>query len=166
MEKLEWIKNIFGGSLTIRRSGETVGRIIWHNIFSNKAQAQFRGKTFYIIRDFWASRLEVLDGKDQALLARLNINPFNPRSEVILNGKRFELEMKNFWQSRWSWKFNGDEIISFISNEFITRDKGDIELFSACNEEVEILILLGLALRSHFILIILILLVAAVLIIL
>ena len=166
MEKLEWVKNIFGGSLTILRSGETVGQINWNNIFSSKAQARFRGKTFYITRDIWASRLEVLDAKDQSLLARLAINPFSPRSEVILNGKRFELEMKNFWQSGWSWKFNRNEIITFISNEFISRDKGNIELFSACNEEVEILILLGLALRSHFILVILILLAAALLVIL
>ena len=80
------------------------------------------------------------------------VNLFNPRSDVIINGKRFELEIQNFWQSRWSWKYNGSEIISFTSNKFITKDKGEIELSTTCNEEVEILILLGLFVRNQFVL--------------
>jgi len=166
MDKLEWDKNIFGANLEITRAGEPVGSIRWQNLFSSKARAEFRGKTFYISRDILASRLEIFDSKDNALLGRLSVNPFNPRSDIVVNGKRFELDIKNFWQSRWTWKFNGAEIVTFTSNEFITRDKGEIGLFSACNEEVEILILLGLVIRNQFILIILLLLLIAVLIIL
>lgn len=166
MEKLEWNKNILGANLEITRANEPVGSIHWQNMFSNKARAEFRGKTFFISRDILASRLEVFDSKDNALLGRLSVNPFNPRSDVVVNGKRFEFEIKNFWQSRWAWKFNGIEIVAYTSNEFITRDKGEIELFSACNEEVEILIILGLVIRNQFILIILLFMLIAVLIIL
>lgn len=164
MERLEWNKNIFGANLEIKRGEEIVGSVQWQNMFSNKARAAFRGKTFFISRDIMLSRLEVFDGKTQALIGRLSVNLFNPRSDIIVNGKRFELEMRNFWQSRWAWKFNGDEIISFTSNEFIIREKGVIELYSACNEEVEILILLGLVLRNQFILIILLVLLIVILI--
>jgi hypothetical protein len=166
MERLEWNKNIFGANLEITRGDEIVGSVQWQNMFSNKARAEFRGKTFFINRDLLFSRLEVFDGKAQALIGRLSLNPFHPRSDIIVNGKRFELEMKNFWQSRWVWKFNGDEIVTFTSNEFIIRDKGVIELYSACNEEVEILILLGLVLRNQFILVILLLLLILVLVLL
>jgi hypothetical protein len=166
MERLEWNKNIFGANLEIKRGEEIVGSVQWQNMFSNKARAAFRGKTFFISRDIMLSRLEVFDGKTQALIGRLSVNLFNPRSDIIVNGKRFELEMRNFWQSRWAWKFNGDEIISFTSNEFIIREKGVIELYSACNEEVEILILLGLVLRNQFILIILLFLLIVILILL
>jgi hypothetical protein len=155
MEKLEWNKNIFGANLKITRGDEIVGSVQWQNMFSNKARAEFRGKTFFISRDIMLSRLEVFDGKGQALIGRLSVNLFHP-----------ELEMKNFWQSRWVWKFNGDEIITFTSNEFIIRDKGVIELYSACNEEVEILILLGLVLRNQFILVILLFLLILVLVLL
>jgi hypothetical protein len=166
MERLEWNKNIFGANLEIKRGEEIVGSVQWQNMFSNKARAAFRGKTFFISRDIMLSRLEVFDGKTQALIGRLSVNLFHPRSDIIVNGKRFELEMRNFWQSRWAWKFNGDEIISFTSNEFIIREKGVIELYSACNEEVEILILLGLVLRNQFILIILLFLLIVILILL
>lgn len=165
MEKLGWYKEILGTRLFIVRGDETIGLFQWKNLFSGKATAEFRGKTFLITSDIIASRLEISDGKDQALLAKLSVNPFNPRSEIIVNGKRFELEMKNFWQSGWSWNFNGTPIISFTSNEFITRDKGDIELFTTCNDEVEILILMGLALRNQFVLIILFLLLLIILIV-
>lgn len=87
-------------------------------------------------------------------------------TDIVINGKRFELEMKNFWQSKWTWKFNGAEIVAFTSYEFITRDKGEIELFSTCNEEVEILILLGLSLRNQFTLLILLITLLAILLIL
>jgi hypothetical protein len=93
------------------------------------------------------------------------INLFNPRSDVVINGKRFELEIKNFWQSRWSWKFNGSEIISYTSNEFITKDKGDIELFTTGNEEAEVLLLLGLFVRNQFVLFMLLILLIILLII-
>jgi hypothetical protein len=83
---------------------------------------------------------------------------FNPRSDVVINGKRFELEIKNFYQSHWAWKYNGTEIIRFTSNEFITKDKGEIELFTSCNEEIEVLILLGLFVRNQFVLYILLIL--------
>ncbi|HOI50531.1 MAG TPA: hypothetical protein PK167_14555, partial [Prolixibacteraceae bacterium] len=82
-------------------------------MLSSKAEAVFNGKTFFLKREFFLSKLEIYDGKDQSLLTSVMVNLFNPKSDVILNGKRFELEIKNFWQSRWSWKFNGAEIISF-----------------------------------------------------
>jgi hypothetical protein len=164
MERLEWYKGILGTNLEITRGDERVGSVRWQNLFSSKAVAEFRGKVFYLNRDAFLSRLEISDEK--ALLGRLSINLFNPRSDVVINGKRFELVIKNFWQSRWSWNFNGTEIITFASNEFITRDKGEIELFSACNEEVEILILLGLVLRNQFVLLILLILIILLLVVL
>jgi hypothetical protein len=101
------------------------------------------------------SKLEIYDSKDQSMLAAVMVNIFNPRSDVIVNGKRFELEIKNFWQSRWSWKFNGEDVITFVSNEFLTKEKGVIEMYTTCKEEVEILILLGLFVRNQFVLFIL-----------
>ncbi len=165
MEKLNWIKDVFGPKLEVRRGAEVVGSIQWQNMLSSKAEAVFNGKTFFLKREFFLSKLEIYDGKDQSLLTSVMVNLFNPKSDVILNGKRFELEIKNFWQSRWSWKFNGAEIISFTSNGFVTKEKGDIELFSACSEEVEILILLGLFVRNQFILFMLLLLLLAILLI-
>lgn len=155
MKKLYWTKEIFGSKLDLHFGTETIGTINWQHMFSGKAKAEFNGRTFYLKRDFFISRLEIYDGKDQSLLAGVMVNLFNPRSDVVINGKRFELEIKNFWQSRWSWKFNGAEIISFVSNEFIAKEKGEIELYSSCNEEVEIMILLGLFVRNQFILVIL-----------
>ncbi len=166
METLEWNKNIFGARCDIFRKEEIIGLIQWKNMFNGKAICEFRGKTYYIERDLLSSRLEIYDGKKQALLAKLTVNLFNPRSDVVVNGKRFELEMKNFWQSAWAWKFNGTEIISFTSNEFMVREKGEVELFSTCNDEVEILILLGLALRNQFTMVILLLVLIAAIIIL
>jgi hypothetical protein len=165
MEKLFWLKEIFGSKLEILLGSEKIGSIQWQNMFNGKATAVFNGKSFILKREFFLSKLEIYDGKDESLLAGVMVNLFNPRSNVILNGKQFELEIKNFWQSRWSWKFNGNEIITFTSNEFITKEKGVIELFSACKEEAEILILLGLFVRNQFILIMLFLLVLLILII-
>jgi hypothetical protein len=119
---------------------------------SSKAQAIINGKLFTLNREFFLSKLEIYDANDQALLGSVMVNLFNPRSDLIINGKRYELEINNFWQSRWSWKYNGTEIITFTSNEFITKDKGDIELASIMSDEIEILILLGLFVRNQFIL--------------
>jgi hypothetical protein len=166
MMKLFWIKEIFGSKLEILLRSEKIGSIQWQNMISGKATAEFNGKTFFLKREFFLSKLEIYDGKDQSLLATTMINLFNPRSHVIINGKQFELEIKNFWQSRWSWKFNGSEVVSFVSNEFITKEKGEIDLYSACNEEVEIMILLGLFVRNQFILFMLLLLILLILIIL
>ena len=152
MEKLHWTKDIFGSKLEIRQGTEAIGKIKWDNMLSSKAQAVINGKLFILNREFFLSKLEIFDANDQSLLGTVMVNLFNPKSDVIINGKRFELEINNFWQSRWSWKYNGSEIISFTSNEFITKDKGDIELYTSCNDEVEILILLGLFVRNQFVL--------------
>lgn len=166
MEKLHWIKNIFGSKLEILQGTETVGKIQWENMVSSRAQAIINGKLFVLNREFFLSKLEIYDANDQSLLGTVMVNVFNPRSDVVLNGKRFELEIQNFWQSRWSWKYNGVEIITFTSNEFITKDKGDIELHTTCNDEVDILILLGLFVRNQFILFMLLLFLVVVFIIL
>lgn len=159
MEKLRWSKDIFGSKLEIRQGNEPIGKIDWENMVSSKAQAMFNGKFFTLNREYFLSKLEIYDGNSQSLLGAVMVNMFNPRSDVVINGKRFELVIKNFWQSRWSWKYNGEEIITFTSHEFITKDKGTIELSTSCNEEVEILILLGLFVRNQFILYMLLILV-------
>lgn len=155
MDKLQWSKEVFGSKLEIRRGAELIGKIQWENMLSSKAQAMINGKLFTLNREYFLSKLEIYDANDQSLLGMVMINLFNPRSNVIINGKCFELEISNFWQSRWSWKFNGTDIISYTSNEFITKDKGDLELFTTLNDEVEILILLGLFVRNQFVLFIL-----------
>lgn len=166
MERLQWIKSIFGSKLELRQGTDPIGKIQWENMVSSRAQAMINGKFFILNREFFLSKLEIYDANDQSLLCTVMVNLFNPRSDVVINGKRFELEIQNFWQSRWSWKYNGMEIITFTSNEFITKDKGDIELHTACNDEVEILILLGLFVRNQFVLFILFILFVIVLIIL
>jgi hypothetical protein len=158
MDKLQWIKRIFGSKLEIRRGSELIGSIRWENMISSKAQAMINGRLFILNREFFLSKLEIYDANDQSFLGMLMINLFNPRSDVVINGKRFELEIQNFWQSRWAWKFNGTEIISYTSREFLTKEKGEIELYTTLNEEVEVLILLGLFVRNQFILFMLILL--------
>ncbi len=152
MEKLRWTKEVFGSKLELTRGNEQIGRIQWENMLSSKAQAVINGKLFTLSREYFLSKLEIYDTNDQSLLATVMVNLFNPRSDVVINGKRFELEIKNFWQSQWSWKFNGEEIIKYCSNEFITKDKGDIEVNSPMNDEVDILVLLGLFVRNQFIL--------------
>ncbi len=166
MEKLQWTKDVFGSKLELRQGFEQIGSIQWENMVSSKAQAMINGKLFILNREFFLSKLEIYDANDQSLLAMVMVNIFNPRSDVVINGKRFELEIQNFWQSRWSWKYNGQEIIKFTSNEFITKDKGEIELHTSCNEEVEILILLGLFVRNQFVLFMLLLLFLIVIIVL
>jgi hypothetical protein len=157
MEKLQWTKDVFGSKLELRQGTEQIGKIQWESMVSSKAQAMINGKLFMLNREFFLSKLEIYDANDQSLLGMVMVNIFNPRSDVVINGKRFELEIQNFWQSRWSWKYNGQEIINFTSNEFITKDKGEIELLTACNDEVEVLILLGLFVRNQFILFMLLL---------
>lgn len=152
MEKLSWTKDIFGSKLEIRQGASKIGSINWDNMVSSQAQAMINGKLFTLNREFFLSKLEIYDSNSQALLGTIMINFFNTRSDVLINGKRFELEIKNFWQSRWSWKFNGNDIISYTSHEFVTKDKGTIELATPINDEVEILILLGLFVRNQFIL--------------
>lgn len=152
MEKLIWTKRVFGSKATIKQGQEEIGNISWDNILSSKAQAMVNGNLFTLSREIFLSRVEIHDGNSQTLLGTVVVNIFNPSTDVLLNGKRFELEIKNFWQSKWSWKYNGKEIVTFTSHEFITKDKGIIELNTPCNEEVEILILLGLFVRNQFVL--------------
>lgn len=152
MEKLNWSKDVFGSKLKIEQGTEQIGKINWENMISSKAQAMINGKLFTLNREFFLSKMEIYDGNSQALLGSVMVNLLNPKSDVVINGKRFELEIKNFYQSRWSWKYNGEEIITFTSHEFITKDKGTIELATSCNDEIEILILLGLFVRNQFIL--------------
>ena len=152
MDKLQWTKEVFGSKLELKRGNELIGKIQWDNMLSSKAQALINGKLFVLNREFFLSKLEIYDANDQSLLATVMVNLFNPRSDVVINGKRFELEINNFWQSQWSWKFNGSEIIKYSSNEFITKDRGEVEVNSPMNEEVDILILLGLFVRNQFVL--------------
>ncbi len=165
MEKLQWSKDVFGSKLEIRRSYELIGSIRWENIISSQAQAMIAGRLFTLNREFFLSKIEIYDSNDQSLLGMVMINLFNPRSDVVINGKRFELEIQNFWQSRWSWKYNGTEIITYSSNFFLTKDKGEIELFTTLSEEVEILILLGLFVRNQFVLFMLLILLIVLLIV-
>jgi hypothetical protein len=152
MEQLFWSKNLFGNKLILSRGQDPIGHIVWDNFFSSRAHATINGRRFFLNREFMLSKIEIYDSSNQALLGSIMVNLFNPRSDVVINGKRFELEIKNFWQSRWSWKFNGAEIITYQSNELLSHDKGIIELFTTCNEEVEILLLIGLFVRNQFVL--------------
>ena len=165
MERLSWTKDIFGSKLDIQQGTEKIGNINWESMLSSKAQAIINGRLFTLNREFFLSKLEIYDGNSQALLATIMINFLNTRSDVVINGKRFVLEVKNFWQSRWSWKFDGNDIITYTSHEFITKDKGTIELATPITDEVEILILLGLFVRNQFILLILLVLLVVLVII-
>jgi hypothetical protein len=158
MEKLLWSKDIFGSKLEITRGNDLIGNIQWNNMISPKARAIINGRYFILNRDIFLSKLEIYDSNDHALLGSIMVNVFNPKSDVVLNGKRFELEISNFWQSCWAWKFNGEEIITYTSNEFVLKEKGEINLFTTCNEEVEVLILLGLFVRNQFVILMLLML--------
>ncbi len=155
MDKLIWNKDIFGSRIDIHQGTESVGFIQWQHMLGGKARAEFNGRIFFLRREIFNSKIEIYDSEDKFPLAGVMVSIFNPCTDVIVNGKRFELEVKNFWQSRWSWKFNGSEIVTFVPNDFIVRGKGDIELFGACKEEMEILILLGLFVRNQFIILVL-----------
>ncbi len=152
MDRLVWSKGLFKNKLTITRRGEQIGVIDWNNFFSSEALAMLNGRRFLLNRDFFVSKLEISDVTSQAVLASVMVNVFNPKSDLVLNGKRFELEIKNFWQSRWAWKYNGQEIIVFQSHEFLTKDRGEIAIYSGDSEELEVLILLGLFVRNQFVL--------------
>lgn len=152
MERYSWSKGILKNQLEILHGSEQIGSIVWESLVSSKAHGMLKGRRFVLNREFFLSKLEIYDANNQALLGTIMINLFNPKSDIIINGKRFELEVKNFWQSRWSWKFNGDELITYQSHEFLTKDKGSIEVFTACTEEIEILLLLGLFVRNQFVL--------------
>lgn len=141
-----------------------IGSIHWENIFSSKARALINGKLFILKRDFFRSRFEIYDSKDQSLLGMILVNVFYPKSEIVINGKRFELVISNLWQSKWSWRFNNNEIITFITNDFLLKGKGEIHLFTVINEEIELLILLGIYIRNQFFIMVLILLIMIVLI--
>lgn len=159
MEKLQWTKGILKNQLQITRYKEQIGTIEWKNMFSSDALATLNGHRFILNRDFFLSKLEIYDANNEAMLASVMINLFNPKSDVVINGKRFELEIKNFWQSRWAWKFNGQEIIIFQSNELLSKDRGHIEIYTGDTEELEILILLGLFVRNQLVLFMMLLLV-------
>ncbi|MDP2337318.1 MAG: hypothetical protein Q8N05_12885 [Bacteroidota bacterium] len=152
MERYIWSKGILKNQMEITHGSEQIGSIIWESLVGSKAHGMIKGRRFILNREFFLSKLEIYDANNLALLGTIMINLFNPKSDIIINGKRFELEVKNFWQSRWSWKFNGDELITYQSHEFLTKDKGTIEVFTACTEEIEILLLLGLFVRNQFIL--------------
>ena len=152
MERYFWSKGILKNNLEIFHGSERIGFIVWESLIGSKAHGMINDRRFVLNREFFLSKLEIYDANNQALLGSIMINLFNPKSEIIINGKRFELEVKNFWQSRWSWKFNGDELITYQSQEFLTKDKGTIEVFTASTEEIEILLLLGLFVRNQFIL--------------
>lgn len=152
MERYFWSKGILKNQLEITHGAEPIGSIVWESLVGSKAHGTIKGRRFILNREFFLSKLEIYDANNQALLGTIMINLFNPKSDIIINGKRFELEVKNFWQSRWSWKFNGDELITYQSHEFLSKDKGTIEVFTACTEEIEILLLLGLFVRNQFVL--------------
>jgi len=165
MERYIWSKGIFKNRLEILYGSEQIGSIVWESLIGSKARATINGRRFILNREFFLSKLEIYDGNTQELLGSIMVNLFNPKSDIIINGKRFELEVKNFWQSRWSWKFNGDELITYQSNELLSKDKGTIEVFTSSTEEIEILLLLGLFVRNQFVLFMLMILLVLILII-
>jgi hypothetical protein len=152
MERYLWSKGILKSNLEIFHGSERIGFIVWESLVGSKAHGMINDRRFILNREFFLSKLEIFDANNEALLGTIMVNLFNPKSDIIINGKRFELEVKNFWQSRWSWKFNSDELITYQSNEFLTKDKGTIEVYTVCTEEIEILLLLGLFVRNQFIL--------------
>ncbi len=165
MERYIWSKGLLKNQLEITHGSDLIGSIVWESLVGSKAHGRIKGRRFILNREFFLSKLEIYDANNQALLGTILVNLFNPKSDIIINGKRFELEVKNFWQSRWSWKFNGDELITYQSNEFLTKDKGIIEVYTACTEEIEILLLLGLFVRNQFILFMLMILILFLLVI-
>ncbi len=165
MERYYWSKGVLKNNLEIVHGTERVGSIVWESLIGAKAHGMIYNRRFVLNREFFLSKLEIYDANNEALLGTIMVNLFNPRSEIVINGKRFELEVKNFWQSRWSWKFNGDELITYQSHEFLSKDRGTIEVYTGNTEEIEVLLLLGLFVRNQFILFMLMLLILLVLIV-
>ncbi len=149
MEKLLWTKGILKNKLVITRGNEQIGVISWNTFLNSNAMATLNGRGFLLSRDFLLSKVEIQDANGYEVLGSIMMNMFSLRSDLIINRKRFELEIKNFWQSKWSWKFNGQEIITFQSRDLFSRAKGEIDVYTANTEETEILILLGLYMRSQ-----------------
>ena len=58
MEKLQWLKDVLGPRLEIRRGEELIGSIQWENMLSSKAQAMIAGRLFMLNRDFFLSKLD------------------------------------------------------------------------------------------------------------
>ena len=152
MERYFWSKGVLKNNLEIVHGSELIGSIVWESLVGSKAHGMLNNRRFILNREFFLSKLEIYDANTEALLGTIMVSLFNPRSEIVINGKRFELEVKNFWQSRWSWKFNGDELMTYQSHEFLSKDRGTIEVYTANTEEIEILLLLGLFIRNQFIL--------------
>jgi len=144
---------------------DRIGMINWESWLGSKAHGTIKGHRFVLNRQFFLSKLEIFDANNKELLGYIIINLFNPKRHIIINGKRFELEVKNFWQSRWSWKFNGDELITYQSDEFMSKDKGTIEVYTGNTEEIEMLLLLGLFVRNQFILFMMVMLIVLVIVI-
>lgn len=165
MELLYWSKQLFGNKLLLKRGQEQIGIIVWDNFFSSQAHATINGHRFLLKRDLLHSKLEILDVSNQLLLGSVIISLLNPRSDVIINGKRFELEIKNFWQSHWAWSYNGVEFIKYQSNEMLSRDKGQIEIVGSHDEDIEVLLLMGLFVRTQMLLFMVILAILLILIV-
>lgn len=149
MEQLMWKKDIFSSKLEIKQGTERIGKVDPGANRNSGARAIFNGRFFQLNRDFILARTNIFDSTGQTPLASLTLSLFETQNDVIINGKRFELEIKNIWQSEWVWKYNGQEIISYHSLSPFLNRKGSIELNTACTEEVEILVLLGLFARNQ-----------------
>jgi hypothetical protein len=111
-------------------------------------------------RDFFSTKLEIFDEGSQILLGSGSLSLFNLKGEIVINGKRFELDVRNVWQSGWSWKFNGAELMNFRCNDLLSKSLGTIDVYTANTEEVEMLLLLGLLVRNQFISILVVLFIA------
>ena len=149
-KKLFWTKNIFEKEMSITSEQSEIGKINWNSFLSYEAVATFQGHGFILNRNFFLFKSDVLDINTRAMLGSIMVSVFNPRSTVVINRKCFTLEISNFWQSRWAWKFNDQEIIVFHTNDLLMKNKGTIEVSASDCEELEILILMGLLVRNQF----------------
>ena len=153
MEKLCWSRDRFkGNKLIITDRGETVGAIERGKLFYSEATAVLNGRRFFLKRDFLLFKFEIYDANNQTLLGTVILGPLNSRSELLLNGKRFVLEINNFQQTNWCWRFDGQRIITYKAPGLLSKARGEAELFIPETEELEILLLLGMFIRNQFIL--------------
>jgi hypothetical protein len=157
METYTWSKGILKNQLELWHGTDSIGSIVSENMIGSRATGSINGRQFFLIRDFLRSKFEIYDANTSEFLGAITIGLLNPKGEIVLNGKQFELEIKNFWQSYWTWKFNGNELITYQSNEFFTKESGTVQIVTACTEEIEILLLLGLLVRNQLILFVLLL---------